>query len=380
MPRLDGLRALAVVAVFVQHAMPNAAAVQRVGPGYYGVTLFFVLSGYLITRILIAERAAVVAGRSLGRSVRGFYVRRALRIMPVFYLTLVTAALLDVPPVRATFWWHASFLSNVYFARRGDWHGVVSPFWTLAIEEQFYLVWPWIVLTTPRARLTAVIVALLAACPVVRRLYAALGVGPFAIGFVPFGTTDFLLIGALLADLEARGDCAAPWRHRLGRAGLVAGLPTYLLSMRGWPLAPSLANAALGFALFWVVDRAAAARRGRLLAASPLRALGTISYGVYVYQTFVMAALDALGPRFFAGRAASLLGSLPLRFVAVVAVAVASWRWLEQPIAERRRRQVPYGIATVAAVAAGRADECPDASGASRGERFVPRRRLVCGS
>jgi peptidoglycan/LPS O-acetylase OafA/YrhL len=341
MPRLDGLRALAVLGVFIQHALPSASVVQRVGAGYYGVTLFFVLSGFLITRILIAcgTDAPPLA------TVRRFYARRALRIMPVFYLTLLTAALLDVPPVRATFWWHATYLSNAYFALRGDWDGTVSPFWTLAIEEQFYLAWPWVVLATPRTQLTALLVALIGVCPVVRALYAAVGVTPFAIGFLPFGKTDFLLIGALLADLEARGAAGVAWRRRLGRCGVVVGVPVYLLSLRGWWAAGVVANAALGFFLFWVVDRAAVDRGGRMLAAWPLRALGTISYGMYVYQTFVMAFVAWVATRVGDGHARYLphgdFGWLPLRFIAVVLVAAGSWRWFERPILQRARR-VPY--------------------------------------
>jgi peptidoglycan/LPS O-acetylase OafA/YrhL len=354
MPQLDGLRAIAVLAVFVQHALPNAAAVRLVGPGYYGVMLFFVLSGFLITRILIDCRAAIVDGQAVALTIRRFYARRALRITPVFYVTLLAAAALDVAPVRETFWWHATYLSNVYFARRGDWHGLVTPFWTLAIEEQFYLLWPLVVVLTPRDRLTGVIAVLVAACPIVRWMYRQAGVAPFAIGLLPFGNTEFLLIGALLAAVEARDG----GRRLLGRLGLFIGLPAYGLLVTGvlpaW-LAMWLANTALGFFLLWLIDRAAhgfTRTVGRVLASRPLRAIGRISYGMYVYQTFVLAFVGWLAAYVAPRLPVSVPGGdavwLAWRLLAVVTIAALSWRWFEQPIM-RLKRHVPYRVPTVPA-------------------------------
>ncbi len=144
-PQLDGLRAIAVMAVVFQHFAPSGWS--KVIPwGGLGVTLFFVLSGYLITGILLK-------GREEPGMLRHFYIRRALRIFPVYYATLLIAALLAIPPVRETFWWHAFYLSNVLFALKNSYFGAVSPFWSLAVEQHFYLIWPWVVLFVPRKRL-----------------------------------------------------------------------------------------------------------------------------------------------------------------------------------------------------------------------------------
>src|SRR4051812_31238154 len=113
LPQLDGLRAVAILCVLFQHFYSEALVL-----GSLGVKLFFALSGFLITGILLKSKYAVESGASSpGDSLRRFYARRFLRIMPLFYLVLVVSALLNLPGVRESFWWHASYLSNVYFAR-----------------------------------------------------------------------------------------------------------------------------------------------------------------------------------------------------------------------------------------------------------------------
>jgi len=87
--------------------------------------------------------------RPLAVALKTFYARRALRIFPLFYFVLAAAAVLNIGPVRDTFAWHATYLSNIYFYLRGDWHGSVSHLWSLAVEEQFYLVWPLLILCAP---------------------------------------------------------------------------------------------------------------------------------------------------------------------------------------------------------------------------------------
>lgn len=131
-PQLDGLRAVAVVAVAYSHWLP---AWQAGVPFGAGVHLFFVLSGFLITRILLALRAAPRRGPAVAR----FYARRAVRLFPAFYLVLGLAWLADVPLVRDTWTWHAAYLSNVRIAGEARWLGHVSHFWSLAVEEQFYV-------------------------------------------------------------------------------------------------------------------------------------------------------------------------------------------------------------------------------------------------
>ena len=118
MPQLDSLRTFAVFAVMVHHFWPEATF--NLPLGFVGVQLFFVLSGFLITGILWPAREAVQAGRWPAVAVfRRFYIRRFLRIFPLFYGTLAVLWLLDVGEVRESALWHFSYLSNIYFAKIG---------------------------------------------------------------------------------------------------------------------------------------------------------------------------------------------------------------------------------------------------------------------
>ena len=167
MAQLDTLRAFAVIGVLATHYMPTSRFA-----GYYamgGVRLFFVLSGFLITSILLKSRSIMESGKQLPRfTLFRFYVRRFLRIFPLYYFVLAVAAIADVTNVRETLLWNVTYLSNVYFFTRGHWAGPVSHFWSLAVEELFYLVWPWLILFTPRRFLMRLIICLIIIGPLFR--------------------------------------------------------------------------------------------------------------------------------------------------------------------------------------------------------------------
>jgi len=137
MPQLDGLRTLAVAGVAWSHWMGSRYQFGFEW-GYMGVTLFFVLSGFLITGILLDSRAGA-AGRA-GRwfAIRQFYARRVLRIFPLFYMTLVLLLLCGVRPIRQSFFWHLGYLSNVYFFGSGTWQLAALTISAAAISWHLY--------------------------------------------------------------------------------------------------------------------------------------------------------------------------------------------------------------------------------------------------
>ncbi len=352
-PQLDGLRAIAVFLVLCTHLLPSQAWVRRIGPGGLGVVLFFVLSGFLITGILLRLRDAVADGRvPIRRALGRFYIRRALRILPLYYAVLGVAALFDVPPVRATWPWHAFYVSNLYFALRGSWNGVVTPLWSLSIEEQFYLLWPIAVLWLPPCAFRLALPALIALGPLSRVTYLLAGIDPFALGLLPFGCADTLLLGALLAlcwHEPARFD-----RLRRGVrifAGLVA-LPAVVLHLALGPvpvtspwfvLASALHLALTGTVFFAVIDDAArglGGPLGRLLASRPMRFVGQISYGIYLLHTFVQGAARGLGEP-FRSLYRHETAWFPIACATVVLVASASFALFEKPINGLKRR-FPY--------------------------------------
>jgi len=152
---LDTLRAFAVIMVIITHwgplfdeSMPVARFIQTffVPDGAFGVTLFFVLSGFLITSILLKARPGN-GNQNRFVTVKNFFFRRVLRIFPIYYLLIGFLYLINFGDVRANIWYSATYTLNMLCYRTNAWNSI-SHVWTLAIEEQFYLLWPWLIIFT----------------------------------------------------------------------------------------------------------------------------------------------------------------------------------------------------------------------------------------
>lgn len=333
-PQLDGLRALAVGLVMVEHFLARAAAFFPFGA--VGVYFFFVLSGYLITGILLRARdAARRRGESRWFVLRQFYARRFLRIFPIYYLVLILAACANVGAARKMVWWNAAYLSNVYMAAQG-WQYAVSHFWTLAVEEQFYVFWPLLVMFLPESLLapafwTAVVIPL-----VYKTAVVALSGNVLAASLLTPGCLDTLGAGALLALASQAGRPKIP--NGVALIGLIlvggaAGAYAHNAQNIAWSLLMGYGMAMCGV---WVVARAAIGfpgNTGRMLSFAPLVYLGTISYGIYVIHNFA----PAVTARLHTHGALSLI--LWLVF-SLVAATVSYWVF-ERPI-NKLKRLFPY--------------------------------------
>lgn len=349
-PQLDGLRAVALAAVAWSQWEPDS---QFGIPFGAGVHLFFVLSGFLITTILLAIRD--LPSRAAG--LRAFYLRRALRIVPAFYLALALAWAADVALFRETAAWHASFLTNLLVFVTQTWPGSMGHFWPLAVEAQFYAAWPWLIVFAPRRWLVPGVVAAVVAAPVFRWLLIANGHRADLLAVLTPGSLDSLGMGALLA-LAAQAppgsvlgtvrDVPPPSTVRQIGAVAVAGwVGAIVIEAAGYRLSPpgqALEQTLQAIVFAWIVMRAAAGYRGivgRVLEAAPLVYIGRISYGLYLAHGF---AGDILGGFGLDSRAMAE----PWRFVALASVSVAlaamSWHLLEQPLSGLKSR-IPYGRA-----------------------------------
>jgi peptidoglycan/LPS O-acetylase OafA/YrhL len=152
---VDGMRGLAILLVLIEHWWAYKRGIFGALPyGDLGVTMFFVLSGFLISEILFKSRQQ--PARS---ALRRFWWRRVLRIFPVFYLYLAVAAILRVPQSDQLLLWNLTYTTNIYNSLTGDiGHRAFSHIWSLCVEEQFYLVWPILALLLPRRGVLAAIV------------------------------------------------------------------------------------------------------------------------------------------------------------------------------------------------------------------------------
>lgn len=159
MPQLDVLRAIAVALVIIQHWFYAFKIFRFLPEGELGVKLFFVLSGYLITRILLDYKQRVLTGNmSMVQSLKKFYYRRFLRIFPIYYLLLFLLYLIYPSKISDSFVWHFFYLSNYFFYFINHGWGYVSHFWSLSVEEQFYIFWPFVILLSKRKYLLGIII------------------------------------------------------------------------------------------------------------------------------------------------------------------------------------------------------------------------------
>jgi peptidoglycan/LPS O-acetylase OafA/YrhL len=362
-PALDGIRALAVAAVLAYHAgMPWARG------GFLGVDAFFVLSGFLITSLLLTE------WRSQGGiGLVAFWSRRARRLLPALFLMLAGVALYaafiaqpeELDKLRADALatigyvanWRPVFSGQSYF----DQFSIPSPLrhtWSLAIEEQYYAVWPLLVLLFVRLRrgafglLLPASLALLAGSALLMALLFQPGHDPSRVYYGTDTRAQSLLVGAVLAMLLLRTGAV---RGRLPNATLqIAAVACIVVLGRAWSTTSSdsillYRGGFLLLALGVAVVITAAVQPGGLVAKAlslpPLRGLGLISYGVYLWHwpLYLVLTSDRTGLDGY--------GLFLLRIGATLAVATASYFVVEMPIRRGalRRLKVSWAFAPATA-------------------------------
>jgi peptidoglycan/LPS O-acetylase OafA/YrhL len=361
-PSLDGLRAISFLGVFLWHylALPY---------GWAGVDVFFVLSGFLITGILYDTRDDT-------HRVRNFYIRRTLRIFPLYYGVLLAIFLLT-PLMHWTWTWQwiawplylGNFLRFVYphlnngfVAGFADAYLVsrtyprfdlkLGHFWTLCVEEQFYLLWPWIVFKVrDRGKLIAICIACIVLVPIARALAVVHMPQALVSGEVVFHSTPFrfdtLLVGALIALLY-RG-AHRETMQRIARA--VVALTVFCVLPLGifwYFFQPAIvSNAALNHT--WVltfIALFAGALMLRTLIPGTIsyrffnlrwqRVVGTVSYGAYVFHDIPHGLYDHLVGHYF-HHGAHLIVAM-VAFVVTLALAFLSYHFFEFPILRLKNR------------------------------------------
>jgi peptidoglycan/LPS O-acetylase OafA/YrhL len=195
--QLDGLRFIAVALVLWDHWMPEPHTLPF---GKLGVNLFFVLSGFLIARILLSSKDKNYGKEGgLGDYLKKFYIRRTLRIFPIYYFSLLVLWLLHDPSVRGKEWWQILYASNIYISIKKTWLGVTDHFWSLAVEEQFYIFFPLLIFFIPR-RYVVPFFGILIAFSVLLRAYFLKIDQPWYVSYVTMPTAlDAFGFGALMA-------------------------------------------------------------------------------------------------------------------------------------------------------------------------------------
>jgi peptidoglycan/LPS O-acetylase OafA/YrhL len=328
-PQLDAVRGLAILVVMLH----NSGTLPRLfANGWMGVDLFFVLSGFLITGILIDSR------QSEGYF-KNFYVRRCLRIWPLYYSLLLFMFVL-VPVLRpseahsiferSTPWWsYPVFLQNFMVRIPTMATGALAVTWSLAVEEQFYLVWPWVVRYCSQVQIRRIAIAVICLSPALRLILSVHHVDTYSNTFCRL---DGLMAGALLALAIRAQDFVSSRFIRSAWIALSIAAPSAFVAVALHASWIAFSFTALASTSFVYLAMFSSHKSFQLVLTNRfLVYTGTISYGLYLVHKIPFDAAQG----FHLDRHSLLV--LPIAILASYALAAVSWNLLEKPFLRLKR-------------------------------------------
>jgi peptidoglycan/LPS O-acetylase OafA/YrhL len=355
-PALDGLRGVAILAVFFSHFGGGHTISNPVihvwsmiaDAGWMGVDLFFCLSGFLITGILLDTSQAE-------HRIKNFYARRALRIFPLFYASLLVLLLLT--PILHLHWQAGHLLYPLYLGNMvpllaptlrapGPQVGVTH-LWSLAVEEQFYMLWPFVVWFVPeRKKLLRLSVGIVIAVLLLRVGLVARGASPFIIYSLLFTRADSLICGAILALLvRGPGGRQLPvhWVLPVSAVAIVALFVRTGSSLHDAPLISSVGYSVIAIFSACLVYCAWLGEHwiARIANHKVLRFFGRYSYGLYIYHGFLIVLFLPLVIPFRNVLHSAWLGGIAFMVCALgttIVLAVLSYHFFEAPLLRLKKR------------------------------------------
>lgn len=335
--QLDGWRGLSIIFVLIGHTcyLPDAvpAPLHMLRElGELGVTWFFILSGFLITSLLCNEETATG-----GISLKSFYLRRTFRIMPAYYVMVAITATLALAGLVTDVPWHTFVVCIFYlkdFAGRG---GTVGHTWSLALEEQFYLVWPFCLTRIPESKR---IKAALAGCILIavwRAVAMMTGIWKPYLTFRPDFRADAILLGCLLAFVWTyKADLMRSVVQRTPGAFVVfIGILTFAIFLFRDPALQPVALTIQTWLSALLISQVIANAESPFAIALRhplLRWFGKVSYSLYLWQQmFLMTTTPSWG----------ILRELPFNLICVLIIGTASYYLIELPFLSLRKRLAP---------------------------------------
>lgn len=348
--QLDGLRAVAMIAIAWDHWTHDVWV--KVFPHEIFLFLFLVLTGYLITGSLLRERER---GEASGekwrlRSLKVYQIRRGLRILAPYYAALLFAWIVRAPDVWPGLPWYVFHVSNIRMAVDGVWPSGTAHFWSLAMQQQFYLIWPFLIWFLPKRLLLPAILSVTAIAPISRWFE------PLIYPYIKWPDKmlweafDYFGMGALFAWAVNRG---MTMENRPLKIAGVLSLGIYLYIFigykLGWPIfhLRSVQQTFLSVFLCALIATASVGFDGwpkKLLEHPILQRVGMLSYGIYLFHNLAPLAAGKIMPFLWNGHFDSGPG-LGLRIATYAAITwiltLASWKWIERPLQDVRSRIRP---------------------------------------
>lgn len=291
--QLDSFRFFAVFLVIISHWIPGLF-LNKIPNGYLGVTFFFVLSGFLISSNLLFAKKSVVENKlTTKKALINFYARRFLRIFPLYYLMLFIIWILNKGIYEKDFLWYLFYGSNILTFVKQHWQESLSHFWSLAVEEQFYLVWPFLILLVPVRFLKSCLITVISISVLYKVVTIFIEPHRFS-DVLTIAAFDSFGLGALLAYQKVYGKIFRIFSLENIKYVFALLILSLVLCLMGkgqllvfvWPLFSVLliAKSIPGYSGF----------AGYLFNNRVFKYFGKISYGIYVYHNFIPWLLRCL--------------------------------------------------------------------------------------
>jgi len=342
--QLDGLRAVAVILVIIHHWFSEKNLIHIYTSFFNGVDIFFVLSGFLITRILINNSIqAEENGTSKGTLMKNFFVRRSLRIFPIYFLLLTFIILFSTKINKGNFIYFFTYTANLYYFERQQWGGMLSHLWSLSVEEQFYFFWPWLILFLNKKYILSMIMIFIIIGLVSQFYLRHLGMG----SIFTSSCFDGLGLGALMAWIVVHRPflikkyyqvlsiftviCVGLLFDRVIGSGLFFLPPRTLTSICTlWIISWVILNGDNKISYF-----------NLFLNHKYLIFIGKISYGIYLYHLVipyltkdVLNSINSHLPGFIFNNYILIAEN----FILLIFISYLSWIFIEQPILKLKNK------------------------------------------
>jgi len=350
----DTIRALAVFfvivdnyhwgPVFKEHTLPAIIKEGFIPNGLFGVNLFFVLSGFLITSILLHEKIKS-NGHDQFTTIKNFFARRVLRIFPIYYLTILLCCLFNFEFVRTYIVYFLTYTSNV-LQYKTDAPNPLLHTWSLAVEEQFYLIWPWLILFINKEYLKYVFISII--CVGLLSKYTELYILHHS-AYLVSSCFDSFGIGALYAYLRLDTVKCAKFEYGFitlfplmlfiaWKINPVSGLPVFVIYSK---FVESLVGLAM---IMFVIHNKSAWIKMHILENRTLNFIGKISYGIYLYHYVLGNSYDH-----FIGSFSQAHPSTPaifsnfyfsycIKLGLLITACTLSYKFIEQPILRLKKK------------------------------------------
>ncbi len=348
-PQLDSLRGGAILLVIFSHWLPGGNSALNIFLGNAGVNIFFVLSGFLITQILFNLRKDNVQ-ESTGsiRSIRVFYIRRAIRIFPIYYLTLLILWIIGPSSgtnIRGDIFFYLTYTANILTCVTQRWNDIISHFWSLSVEEQFYLFWPWLILFIPKKHLLSIILISVILGFISNFIFSAILPDNYIYDILTPTCFDAFGLGSLISFFIFYKDVDQKKAYSqlkfLSIACLLLLLIFLVFNIPFYIPQRTLMSVCFSFIIFYIIIYPNNLVNKLFLNSKALIYIGKISYGIYIYHKLLPSLtqyiVKQIGPNrmftnsFYMEEYGQIIIT-GFNFLFLLVISSLSWYLVEKPI------------------------------------------------